>query len=60
MKILNCPLCGSDVLVPSQSKKVYCSDKECTAHDYGLIVETDSEGVVYLAEAFFKELKNES
>ena len=55
--ILSCPFCGADIIVRGGVKKVYCPDKKCSASVYGLIVSVDPEGIVYLSEAFFKELK---
>lgn len=56
---MNCPLCGADIIMLPDTKKVYCPDKECVAHQYGLLIKTDQEGITYLAEAFFEEMKDE-
>jgi len=53
MNIMNCPLCGSDIEVREDIKEndiVDCSDRECPASHYGLIVLVDGEGIIYLSE----------
>jgi hypothetical protein len=56
VNVLSCPFCGADIIVCGEIKKVYCPDKECSGR-YGLLVKIDPEGIGYLAEAFFQELR---